>query len=598
MGEIHSKRIGQLRRRLAGARADAVLIPTSDYHNSEYVSDHFKTREFFSGFTGSAGTLAVTAGEACLWTDGRYFVQAGHELEGSGVRLMKMQEPGVPTTLEYLCDNLGQGQVLCFDGRCVTDRAGREMAGALESRGIRLDSSMDPAEGIWTDRPQRPAGRVRILDVAYAGLSAEDKLKAVRQRMTDKGGCACASSRLDDLMWLLNLRGSDVECNPVALCHLYLRMEDFCLFLQEGTADPEVTAYIENMGGRILPYDSFVEYLAGAEEEGPVLIDPDGISYAAAAALRSHLRVREWVSPMQMMKAVKNSTELANLRECYRRDSAALCSFIYWLKHHPDISQETEYTAAMRLDAMRAELPDFAGLSFPTISAYGPNAAMMHYEADSDNAAQLRPEGMLLVDSGGQYLTGTTDVTRTMALGPVTEEMRTDYTLTAAGNLQLMDAVFLHGCTGRNLDILSREPLWKKGIDYKCGTGHGIGYYLNVHEAPPNIRWRFLPGSREDVIEPGMIVSDEPGVYIQDKFGIRIETILECEEMTENSDGRFLRFRPLTLVPLDRELLEPSLLSPENRQVLNDYHARVYEEIAPLLPEEEASWLREQTLPV
>jgi Xaa-Pro aminopeptidase len=298
------------------------------------------------------------------------------------------------------------------------------------------------------------------------------------------------------------------------------------------------------------------------------------------------------------MKAVKNSTELENIRACYLRDSAALCRFIYWLKKQAVLTEETEYTAAMKLDGLRAQIEDFRGLSFPTISAYGPNAAMMHYQAGPEDAAGLRPEGMLLVDSGGQYLSGTTDVTRTMSLGPVTEEMRLHYTLTAVGNLQLMDAVFLYGCTGRTIDVLSREPLWKIGIDYKCGTGHGIGYYLNVHENPPNIRWRYAPGMHEDVMEPGMIVSDEPGVYLQDRYGIRIETILECVEKETNGDGTFLAFRPLTLVPLDRELLLPDRLTPQTREALDRYHERVYQEVAPLLPPEEAAWLRGQTLPL
>ena len=598
MGAIHRERIELLRMKLAEAGADAVLIPTADYHNSEYVSDHFKTREFFSGFTGSAGTLAVTRREACLWTDGRYFVQAERELEGSGIRLMRMQEPGVPTVTEYLCTSLQQGSVLCFDGRCMTAGSGRELEQALKQKEISVQASFDPTEGIWEDRPARPARIIRILDLKYTGRAADDKLRELRERMAEKGGRALTSSRLDDLMWLLNIRGDDVACNPVALCHLYLRQEDFCLFLQEEAQDPETDAYIEALGGRIFPYDEYLTYLSEIRESGTVLYDPDGLSYAAAAALRRAVPTREWISPLPYMKAVKNGTELENLRQCYRKDSAAVCRFLYWVKNHPEIGEETEYTAAMKLDGLRAELPGFAGLSFETISAYGPNAAMMHYSADSETAAPLHPEGMLLVDSGGQYLTGTTDVTRTMALGPVTDEMRRDYTLTAAGNLALMDAVFMYGCTGKNLDVLSREPLWKMGMDYKCGTGHGIGFYLNVHENPPNIRWRYQPGMREDVIEPGMIVSDEPGVYKQDVYGIRIETILECVERVTNSDGRFLAFRPLTLVPLDRELLDPELLSPELTVVLDEYHARIFEEIAPLLDDKEAAWLRQQTRPL
>ena len=598
MGAECRERISLLRERMQREGIDAVLIPTADYHNSEYVADYFKTREFFTGFTGSAGTCIVTKEEACLWTDGRYFVQAERELEGSGVRLMRMMEPGVPTTQEYLEEVLPEGAVLAFDGRCVTDAAGSDLEEKLSGREILFRADLDPAEGIWTDRPAMPVSKAEILDVCYAGVSAVQKLGALREEMKKSGCAAYVSSRLDDNMWLLNIRGADVECNPVALSHLYLDQERFVLFIQEDAVTEALSEYIASCGGEILPYGDFAAFLGTVTPAGKVMYDPDGLGYSAALALCERLRTVRRHSPVQGMKAVKNETELQNLRGCYLRDSAALCSFIYWLKNTADLSAETEYTAAMKLDGLRAEIGDFRGLSFPTISAYGPNAAMMHYEAGPEDAAKLQPEAMLLVDSGGQYLSGTTDVTRTMALGPVSDEMRLHYTLTAVGNLQLMDAVFLHGCTGRAIDILSREPLWQVGIDYKCGTGHGIGYYLNVHENPPNIRWRYAPGMREDVIEPGMIVSDEPGVYLQDRYGIRIETILECVEKETNGDGTFLAFRPLTLVPLDRELLMPEKLTPRTREVLNAYHERVYREVAPLLPPEEAAWLREQTLPL
>ena len=339
-----------------------------------------------------------------------------------------------------------------------------------------------------------------------------------------------------------------------------------------------------------------------------VLFDPGSLSIrlwnaftkgreAAGIKSRTHYDL-EKRSPVEAFKAAKNETELKNIRAAYRDDSAAVCRFLYWLHKHVEngtVDSLTEYTAAEKMDSLRTEIRDFIDLSFGTISAYGPNAAMMHYSAKKDDCAKLRPEGMLLVDCGGQYLRGTTDVTRTMALGPVTEDMRRHYTLTAVGNLQLLDAVFLYGCTGRNVDILARQPLWSTFVDYKCGTGHGIGYLLGVHEGPQNIRWRFSEGMAEAVLEPGMIVSDEPGVYIEGEYGIRIETILEVVEAAKNGDGRFLRFSPLTFVPLDPALIDPAFLTPQTRGVLNRYHARVYAEIAPLLNEEERRWLRKQT---
>ena len=652
--QVIQKRLEQLRSKMKSLGIDYYLIPTADFHNSEYVAPYFQTRKYFSGFTGSSGTLVVGLKEAGLWTDGRYFIQAEKELRGTGVDLYRESEEGVPTVTEWLTDRLGHTvdyqPALAFDGRCVSVSQTRTYRRALAGMEVRFVTDTDPAGEIWTDRPERPAGEAFVLGLEYAGESSPSKLQRLRKKMRSAGTAVYVDNKLDNLMWLFNLRGRDVECTPVALCFGVVTADRQILFIQDRAVTDEVRAYAEGIGLELRPYEEifgFLEnpqlYIKAAAAFNPqrhnkadrseksraaapadwcrVYFSPGSLSislYEAmnrgrdaafesrdkdmAAADRDGLKKdMERRNPVEVFKAVKNETELTNIRSCYLEDSAAVCRFLYWIHRHVEdgtIGTLTEMDAEKKMDSLRAQISDFMGLSFKTISAYGPNAAMMHYSAKEDDCARLRPEGMLLVDCGGQYLRGTTDVTRTVALGPVTEEMRRHYTLTAVGNLQLMDAVFLHGCYGRNVDILAREPLWRIFSDYKCGTGHGIGYLLSVHEGPQNIRWRFTPGMEEAVLEPGMIVSDEPGVYLEGRYGIRIETILEVVEAAKNSDGRFLRFRPLTLVPFDLALIEPSCLTPQTLDVLNDYHRRVFEEVAPLLTEEEREWLRGQTQPV
>lgn len=625
-------RLVRLRAKMTDLGVDYFLIPTADFHNSEYVAPYFQTRKYFSGFSGSSGTLIVGLEEAGLWTDGRYFIQAEKELAGTGVDLYRDQEEGVPTVTAWLRDRLGRAAgsgrqaVLAFDGRCITVSRLRDFRSKFSGIDVRFAADLDPAEGIWPDRPDRPAEKISVLEEKYAGESAASKLERLRDRMREAGAGLYVDGRLDNLMWLFNIRGKDVECTPVALSFGLVTMDRQVLFVQDRAVTEEVRSYAAGIGLELRGYDEIYAFLedpelyrqiAGPGQDPSVcraLFHPASLSCRLYEALQEGRTAAfgqkykpsryfdiEKRSPVEDFKAVKNAVELENIRSCYREDSAAVCRFLYWLHRHAEegtVGTLTEKDAEKKMDSLRAQISDFVDLSFGTISAYGPNAAMMHYSAKEDDCAQLRPEGMLLVDSGGQYLRGTTDVTRTTALGPVTDGMRRHYTLTAAGNLQLMDAVFLYGCTGRNVDILAREPLWQEFVDYKCGTGHGIGYLLSVHEGPQNIRWRFTQGMEEAVLEPGMIVSDEPGVYLEGQYGIRIETILEVVEAAKNGDGTFLRFNPLTLVPLDRTLIDPALLTPRIRQVLNSYHERVFREVAPLLTKEEAAWLRDQTQPV
>lgn len=609
MSAIHKDRIEKLRAAMKEKGIDAYMIPTADYHNSEYAADYFHAREYFSGFTGSAGTLLVRQEEACLWTDGRYFIQAAGELEGSGISLMKSGEAGVPTLEEYLDQKMEEGSVLGFDGRCVPCREGKALEKMMRRRKGSLNTAFDLADGIWTDRPALPCHTVMILEDDYSGEDIESKLTRLREVLREEGAQTYIDSKLDNIMWLLNIRGEDVTCNPVALTHVLVDHRNVYLFIQDGEVTGELRSYAALHRISILPYEDFEDFLAIYDHRGDMLCDQNCVSYsvflAAAGGLDKKSMGFEMItkkSPVGQFKCVKNKVEIANIRGCYKRDSAVMCRFIKWLTERvADKEKEPlrESEAAARLDHMRSELSDFMDLSFSTISAYGPNAAMMHYEAvPGVSDAELRPEGMYLVDSGGQYLTGTTDVTRTIALGPVTAEMKKHYTLTAVSNLQLMGAVFMDGCTGANLDILAREPMWREGLDYKCGTGHGIGYYLCVHESPPSIRWKVFPGRADEPFEPGMIVSDEPGVYLEGKYGIRIETILEVVDHEDNESGRFLSFEPLTLVPFDKKLIDPDYLTPFTRKLLNDYHERVCNEIMPLLGPAEQEWLISQTEPI
>ena len=561
MGSVNRDRIEMLREAMKRSGIDAYMIPTADFHNSEYAADYFHTREFFSGFTGSAGTLVVRAEEACLWTDGRYFIQAAAELEGSGVTLMKMGEPGVPTIREYLSQNMQEGSVLGFDGRCVPSKEGREFEKLMKGKKGSLKIGLDLAEGIWKDRPPLPCHPVMILDEDYTGEDVEAKLGRLRDAMHEKGAAAYIDSKLDNIMWLLNMRGSDVTCNPVALTHILVDERNVYLFIQDGEVTPELRSYAALHRISILPYDDLEDFLAVYDHSGDLMCDPDCVSYSVYLAVSKGLRkassdneLIKTQSPLAEFKSVKNDVEMANIRECYKYDSAALCRFIMWLTDRvgkTDMEPVTESGAAAYLDNLRSEIDDYMDLSFPTISAYGPNAAMMHYEAvPGVSDAELKPEGMLLVDSGGQYLTGTTDVTRTISLGPVTEEMKKHYTLTA------------------------------------------------VSETPPSIRWKVFPGRQDAPLQPGMIVSDEPGVYLEGKYGIRIETILEVVEHTTNEWGSFLAFEPLTLVPFDTNLIDPAYLTPDTRKLLNEYHERVRTELMPLMDAKEQEWLILQTEPV
>ena len=589
------ERLKALRQKLQQEGIDYYLIPTADFHNSEYVNAHFTVREHYCGFTGSNGSLVVWQEGAALWTDGRYFIQAEHELEGTTVELMRMQQEGVPTIEEFLKKEMQQGQTLGFDGRVVPASEGMRYEKALKDKEICFAYDKDVAGSIWEDRPPLPAGPVTVLSEEVAGRSTAQKLADVREKLEKEKAGSFLLSKLDDLMWLFNIRGCDVECNPVALSYAYITKEEAHLFIQEKALNEEVKTDLAHKQVIVHPYESVVNFLKALPEGGTVLVDRRQVSYALYKAVGERQKLVEAPNPTELLKAIKNPVELANMEKIFLKDSVALTKFIYWVKTNIGKIEITEITAADHLEQLRRAIPEFLDLSFPTISAYGPNAAMMHYEPTPESHAVCKPEGMLLVDSGGQYLGGTTDVTRTIVLGPVTEEQKMHYTLVAGAMLQLTAARWLYGCTGRNLDILARQCLWNIGLDYQCGTGHGVGYILNVHEGPQNLRWKFVGGLTEVPFEEGMDITNEPGVYIQDSHGIRIENVMVAKNDVKNEYGQFMHFETLTWVPIDMDAIDEKYLTEAQRVLLYGYQKQVYDKISPYLTEEEAQWLRRET---
>lgn len=594
------KRLNALKTLMKQKNMDYYLIPTGDYHGSEYVSEYFKVREFFSGFTGSNGTLLVGPVETCLWTDGRYFIQAEKELDGTGIFLQKMGEKNVPTIGEYLKGHIGEGETIGFDGKVVTAAFGRKLEEVLSGKKVQFSYEEDLADALWIDRPTFKQNEMIVPEdeIGLFGKATPDKLSGIREKLKEADVSALVLSKLDDIMWLFNIRGKDVECNPVAFSFAIITMTDTYLFVGEQVINAELLVKAQKDGFVLKPYNFFLDSLKTLNLGEKIWLCENSTPYAVYKCFEED-KLYLYSNPTELMKAVKNETELNNIREFYLKDSVAVTKFIYKMKKERErISQGkamTEYDAMLLMDSLREEIPGYLDKSFTTISAYGENAAMMHYEATKENCALLKNEGMLLVDSGGQYLGATTDVTRTIAMGMVTEEMKVHFTKVAEGMLSLANARFMYGCTGRNLDILARGPLWEIGMDYKCGTGHGVGYILNVHEGPQNIRYRYIESASEAVLEEGMLVTDEPGVYIAGQYGIRTENVLLVQREFENEDGQFMKFEMLTFVPIDLELIDIKCLDERTKDNLNEYHRQVYEKVGPYLSEEERCWLKENT---
>ncbi|MDE7415910.1 MAG: aminopeptidase P family protein [Lachnospiraceae bacterium] len=595
MGSVEKQRIAELRKLLKEAGIDYYIVPTADYHNSEYVNDYFKMREFLSGFTGSAGTLVAGSKEAGLWTDGRYFVQAESELEGSDIVLYKMAEENVPTIKEYLQKNVTEGQTVGFDGRVVDAFFGKELEEAFAGKNVTIAYDQDIAAQLWQDRPSMPVSKVWVVSGESCGMSVAEKLSKVREKMAEEGAAHLLISKLDDIMWLYNIRANDVECNPVALSYTFISKDKAVLFIQSGALTEETKEYLEENSVIYEDYGHITEYLKDCDIKGKVWCSGTDISYMLYKLVQSRAELIDKNNPTELMKAVKNPVELEHIRECYLKDSVALTKFLFWMKENAGKIPMDELSAAEKLDSMRAEIPGFLDLSFPTISAYKSNAAMAHYSATKEHFSKIEADGFYLVDSGGQYEGGTTDVTRTIVLGDITDEMKLHFTKVACAMLRLADAKFLRGCTGRNLDIVAREPLWECGLDYKHGTGHGIGYILNVHEGPHSLRWQYKPEIPETKLEEGMIVSDEPGMYVQDSHGIRTENIVEIVKEDKNEYGQFMGFRHLTYVPIDLDAIDPQYMEPSDIRRLNAYHKMVYEKLSPYFAGEQLEQLKDAT---
>jgi len=604
---IYSERIDKLREKMREVGADAIIVPTSDAHNSEYVGDHDQIRRWLSGFTGSNGTLVVTKDEALLWTDGRYFIQCAAEIAGSGIQMMKMGEKDVPRISEYIASLMEDREelTLSFDGRVMTAFEINTLVEKVdETKSLKLLYNDDLAGELWLsldERPKRSCERVKLLDMGFSGLSATDKISQVREAMEAKKCNQLFISKLDDIMWLFNLRGGDVECNPVALSYAFISQDEAFIFLQKDAVSEAVRAYLASQRIIICDYEDVYEFLKDYPYEGKTYADLREISHLAYQCIIDGNGDKDSIvngmNPTTELKAVKNDTEIKNMREYFLRDSAAMTEYIYWLKKRAKEMASggevlTEVEAAAKCDELRKAVEGNLGLSFPTIAAYGSNAAMMHYEATEESYAICKPEGMILTDCGGQYPGATTDVTRTVALGPVSDEEKTNFTLVLKGWLSLMNAQWIDGCTGRNLDILARGPLWAKGIDYKCGTGHGVGCYLNVHEGPQNIRWKYIEGSSEAVLKAGMTVTDEPGVYVDGKYGIRTENTLLVEDRCDTADGHFLGFENLTWVPIDMDLVVTKLLSADEINSLNNYHNEVIKRLGDRVSDEVIQYLQ------
>ena len=597
MMNIIARRIEQLQKMIRERRIDAYLVPTSDYHESEYVGAHFACREYITGFTGSSGTALIEKNKAKLWTDGRYFVQAAAELEGTGVELMKMGEPGVPTLEEYLEQNLPFGGILGFDGRVMNARMCENLQKRLEDKNISFASTEALIGSLWEDRPELPKEKVWILEDSYAGRSAREKIAELRQEIKKEHATVHILTTLDDIAWLFNIRGNDIPHNPVALSYAAVTDKEIFLFISLEAVPENVRTYLEELGVTLSPYQDIYTYVQDLCHER-VLLEKGKVKYGIVNYLAENNRLIDKMNPTVMKKAQKTSVEIENLKKAHIRDGVAMTKFIYWMKHNIGKIPMTECSVADYLRQLRRE-QGALDESFTTISAYGPNAAMCHYHAVKENCATLQPSRLYLIDSGGQYLEGTTDITRTMALGPVTDEEREHYTLVLMSMLRLGHVKFLEGCSGLSLDYVARELMWKRGLNYNHGTGHGIGYLLNVHERPVGIRFKTVP-ERQDgaAFAPGMVCSDEPGIYIEGSHGIRTENLLFCKEEEKTQYGRFFSFEYLTMVPIDLEPVDVSLMEDRDIIYLNEYHSQVYEKIAPHLNEEESRWLREVTQPL
>jgi len=588
-------KLEKLRQLMKGYGIDYYVIPTDDFHASEYVGAYFETRSWISGFTGSAGTLLVGLDFAGLWTDGRYFLQASQQLVGTGIELMKMGEEGVPSLTEYLAAHLKENGTLGFDGRCLSASFMEELNAALGDTKIQVVYEKDLVGEIWEDRPALSKKPAWFLEDESCGASFKEKLAVVREEMEKKGAKSLLLTSLDEIAWLFNMRGDDIAYNPVVLSFCVITENSVRLFIQKGSLNAEQEMKLVKDDVLLDGYLNIYDYMKTLDVEN-IWVNDQKTSYALMENIPEDVRIIKGMTPVAYTKCVKNAKEQENMRNAHVKDGVAMTKFMYWLKQNVGKEAMTEISVAERVKEFRKAQEGFVEESFTTICGYGPHGAVIHYHATEDTNAQIQPEGLLLVDSGGQYVEGTTDITRTFAVGPVTAEEKKDFTTVLKGNLRLGSVRFKEGCTGENLDMVARQPLWEVGLDYNHGTGHGIGFVLNVHETPARINWKGRPGYGEnDPFKPGMIVSNEPGFYKEGSYGIRLENLILCQEAESTEYGRFLNFETLTVVPFDLDAVDVTLLDSREKQLLNDYHSRVYHELSSYMTEEELAWLKNAT---
>lgn len=570
---------------------DYYIIPTADYHQSEYVGEYFKARQYVTGFTGSAGTAVVSKEQAWLWTDGRYFIQAEMELAGSDIALMKMGEEGVPTLMEFVKEHMREGECLAVDGRTISFGEGIGYQKLAEEKAGTFVWQKDLVDEIWKERPKRKAEPVWELGISYAGETRESKLQRVRSEIEAAGAACHLVTALDDICWILNIRGNDIAYFPMTLAYLMIREKDAALYIEETKINETLKLHLEEANVTILPYDQIYDDLTKLEEES-IFVDPKRANYALMQKIPKDVKIIRRRNPSVLMKCMKNETEINNIKKAQIKDGVAHVRLMKWLKERVGKEEITEIQAANQLVEYRRGMGDYIEDSFEPISAYGEHAAIVHYSATEESNAKIVEGGMLLMDTGAGYLQGSTDITRTYGFGNVPYKMREDFTMVCRANLALANSVFLEGCTGSMLDMYARAPFWREYVNFNHGTGHGVGYLMNIHEAPMTFAWR---GKTRDILQEGMIITDEPGIYIEGSHGIRMENEVLIRKSIKNEYGQFMELETITYVPMDLDLILPEKMSTEERNWLNAYHKMVYETISPFLNEEECIWLKKYT---
>jgi len=589
-----TERVQRLRSLMAEKGIDAYVVPTADFHQSEYVGEHFKARKFITGFSGSYGTAVITKDDGGLWTDGRYFFQAENQLSGSGIRLMKMFVGDTPSITEYLQANIPEGGAVGFDGRVLSMGEGQEYEEALSAKNIRIHYSDDLIDAIWEDRPSLSKKPAFFLEEKYSGESSASKLARVRKAMAEKGADSHIIASLDDVCWLLNIRGDDVDFFPLLLSYAVVTMDKAELYVDSSKLDGRIREELSKNNVSVHPYNDIYEDIKSLSPDSTTMIDPMKMNYALYKNIPC--KIVEAANPTILMKAMKNDVELENVKEAHIKDGIAITKFMYWIKNRYDKEPITELSSAAKLTELRSAQEGYISDSFEPLCAFADHAAMMHYSPSEETDVQLKSGAFFLNDTGGGYYEGSTDITRTFVLGSVDQQMKKYFTAVVRAMMRLSRARFLYGCYGYNLDVLARGPIWDLDLDYQCGTGHGVGYLGNIHEAPTGFRWYVVPSKNEHhQLEEGMVITDEPGIYEDGQFGIRIENEFIVRKGTKNKYGQFMYFETVTFAPIDLDGIDPEEMSRDEREWLNNYHKDVYEKIGPHLTDEEREWLKRYT---